>query len=123
VDSTGIGVGSQKIKLYVTGNNGCVNQKTINVTFEQNQENAGISLNVYPNPSAGVVFYEMSSDRNENFGYQVIDLNGKLLLQSDKVESQKSHSGMLDLSFLPEGMYFFKAQGDQSSTVQRIILQ
>lgn len=123
VDSTGIGVGLQKIKLYVTGNNGCVNEKTINITFEQNRDNSGISLNVYPNPSPGVVFYEMSSDRNENFRYQVLDLNGKLVLQSDKVESKKNYSGMLDLSFLPEGMYFFKADGEQTSTVQRIILQ
>jgi hypothetical protein len=76
---------TEEIAKFFTG--------TIDVTdiAEQNES----SLNLYPNPATDFIFVETQN------AVHIFDLCGKLVLQG---------CGRIDVSSLPEGMYFVKSE-------------
>ena len=80
-----------------------------------------IGLNIYPNPSEGIVNIELSNSSGANLSYGITDINGRLvnheLLGSDMQQS-------LDLSFLDKGMYMIQiySEGDRVA-YQKVVLR
>lgn len=69
-------------------------------------------MSVYPNPSTGIVFISADYDRVE-----VYDINGKY------VYTQSAYTSSIDLTTLPNGVYFVNVTKDDVSYMERIIIQ
>ena len=76
-------------------------------------DNAAASINIYPNPSNGLV-YVMNASANMN--YKVYGLNGQTLFTQEG-------GGVLDLQALPKGVYLLEVKNDDQKICKKLILQ
>ncbi|WP_127844779.1 T9SS type A sorting domain-containing protein [Psychroflexus aestuariivivens] len=74
------------------------------------------SVSIYPNPTSE--FIEISTSIETEFDVQVFDMNGKILMNLDNLNSNK-----IDLSELASGIYFVKLQSEnqRNSITKKII--
>ena len=73
-------------------------------------------LNVYPNPSNGIINIEM--DSNENYLVQVNDILGKVV-SSVNINSNTS----LNLQDLEKGIYFVTVSNDEKTETIKVIIE
>jgi hypothetical protein len=76
-------------------------------------DNAAASINIYPNPSNGLV-YVMNASAKMN--YKVYGLNGQTLFTQEG-------GGVLDLQALPKGVYLLEVKNDDQKICKKLILQ
>jgi type 1 fimbria pilin len=74
-------------------------------------------FSVIPNPSNGMI--QISGNTIANSQVHVLDITGKLLLIKD---THAANSMQLDLSDLPNGVYFIRVESASGSSVQKVIL-
>lgn len=74
-------------------------------------------INVYPNPSNGVFYYNTNDYQVQSWA--IYDLNGCVVLNSKPLKL----SGAIDLSLLPSGIYFLKAISENEILIQKLIKQ
>ena len=79
-------------------------------------EESKSSLNIYPNPSNGIINIEL--DNQDSFTIQVNDIVGKLITQKE-INSNTT----LDLKSLDTGIYFVNIYNDKESKVAKIIIE
>jgi len=68
--------------------------------------NQNSSLNLYPNPSEGVINFELLLTQNENGVIRITDLSGKLMEERNVVPT--SLTGKINTSSFANGIYFFE---------------
>ncbi len=83
----------------------------INNTFTSN------NLKIYPNPTNGQLFYEL--ENADNATIQIIDANGQLV----KVLDNLNNKGEIDLSNYAKGIYFMRLLKDDSTSIQKIVVE
>jgi hypothetical protein len=77
----------------------------------------GISLQVYPNPTTGLLFIECDQQITT---IRVFDMYGKVVQQQPVVNLNTLN---LDINSLANGMYVIEIKGDTYTKIQRIIKQ
>ena len=76
------------------------------------------TVNIYPNPTKGLLRVEISGDGENNpVSLQVYDMSGKVLVQESNVVS----STAIDLSDKPAGIYILRLTGDKEKKEWKII--
>ncbi len=75
----------------------------------------GMTINVYPNPSEGMFYY--NPDKYNVSNWTVIDINGKIVQKSNAVEK----SGIIDLTDLPVGIYMLRVVTPDNVLSQKLI--
>ncbi|TNE80701.1 MAG: T9SS type A sorting domain-containing protein [Bacteroidetes bacterium] len=75
------------------------------------------SLNIYPNPSAGV--FQIKFPQEANWDIQVMDMKGQLLFSSDVNGTEKT----LNLNHLSDGVYLIRAQSSLGISQNSICVQ
>jgi len=78
----------------------------------------GISLNIYPNPSHGVVNIDFWGVEDEIVGVELIDIAGKRL----GVFDLNLGNNTFDFSNFSKGIYFIKTMGRQSFLQQKLVI-
>jgi hypothetical protein len=73
------------------------------------------NLQLYPNPSTGLVTIKTESENQ--YALSVYDLNGKRILQRNDFQD-----GTLDLSSLSKGAYFIQVSQDNHQVAKKIVL-
>jgi len=68
------------------------------------QSNSFKPLNVYPNPTRNQINIEGGELTESRFEYEVVELNGKVLLKGEV----KDAGNKIDVSSLQNGLYFIK---------------
>lgn len=84
-------------------------------TVQDRQNPIGGTISIYPNPSDGI-FYYSTSDYNVN-SWSVFTSNGIKIKLNESVLS----SGVIDLTDIPKGVYFFVANTAEKILVQKLI--
>ena len=126
VDTTGFGYGTQAIAVEVTSEAGCVSTAEVSVEFKNCSsidEQKAISMKVYPNPGAGIFNVEMKSLVNQKVTLQLINLNGKSVLEQKDVEVSNSGVHQLNLSNFAAGVYQLVVTGNNISTSEKLIIR
>lgn len=90
---------------YLQGSNGNINagvQQSYSIIEIPSgiSEKSDVVFNVYPNPTLDILEIE-SSNKNKELKYQLIDSNGKLIIQK-KLSSEKEQ---ISLKEKPDGVY------------------
>lgn len=103
------------IKLQTTGSGTYLNPSigiSGNAALLSTSNFALNAISIYPNPSKDEIQIETSSDLKS---YQIIDLQGKIVLQN-ALENKT-----IDISGLAKGVYFIKIFSDKSSVIKKIV--
>jgi hypothetical protein len=79
------------------------------------------SVNVYPVPSKGIVFVDLSNVKSTSATISVTDITGKLVNQFDATLSGEPLS--IDLSNQQSGTYFVKVKSADQEMIRKIILE
>ena len=75
----------------------------------------GIIIQVYPNPSDGI-FY-LSTATHQMLSWRVFNFNGQMV----KSHVQRTHSGVIDLTELPKGIYILQVETIIGTQQQKLI--
>ncbi|MFC2100262.1 rhodanese-like domain-containing protein [Bacteroidota bacterium] len=78
-------------------------------------------VNVFPNPSEGLVFYKIEEMDNNKYLIELYDSTGKLLIHK-RYSSLKQSDNKFDLTSFSNGIYFIKIKGIDYSLIKRVII-
>ncbi len=124
VDTTGIGIGSTKIKVDILTQNSCFHQDSILITFAACtgiEENNVALFNCYPNPSTGNVILQHHLDASLPATVTVYDAQGSKSLELPLADL-RSQEIMLDLNSLRNGLYFICLTQDGKVSAAKLLL-
>jgi LysM repeat protein len=113
---------------YIAGNGVCPND-TANVVvivdascdFLDITEETFAGIQVYPNPTNGVVFVAASNNAG-NFSYEVTDANGRVIAEAINGVTAAATTS-IDLSKVETGVYFIQLSNATAKKVYRIVVQ
>lgn len=80
------------------------------------------SLNIYPNPSTGLVNLEYRLDQGSTVNIAVTDVVGKVVMSRDFPSASGAQHQTLDLNSLSDGMYMLKVETDHHRATRTITL-
>ena len=111
---------------YISGNGVCPDDTAGVVVTVTNcdwlsvDENAFETVNLYPNPSTGLVYIE-SSMTTASFKLEITDVNGRII----ETGSNSITNGVntVNLNSVQRGTYFFKLSSEQAEKVYRVVIQ
>lgn len=110
---------------YITGNGVCPNDTAgvvVNVTicdWLSTDEIALEEMNLYPNPSTGMVFIE--SGFSGVFTLEITDINGRKIESANNTVA--AGTSTVDLNHVQKGTYFFKLSNESAEKVYRVVIQ
>lgn len=84
------------------------------------EETDSSSLSVYPNPTSGELM--VTSYGLQVTGVEVLDINGKKQQITSKKQNIEDEM-IIDISYLPAGIYFVKIVTEQGDVVRKIVKQ
>lgn len=99
---------------------GCNSQEEVedaceSVSVEELSQNN--SLSIYPNPSSNHITIEMPTTPSQNTVLTICNLNGQQLITQPITEPQT----VVDVSELPQGVYFVKVMDDERVMVGKVV--
>lgn len=80
-----------------------------------------LELKVFPNPSSGNLFVEMTNTTNAPATLEVFGLDGRLLLTQNIATTQGTEA--INLNGLTKGMYLLKIQTAKTKVIKKIVIQ
>lgn len=110
------------VALHNCDEEGSIQEGVIAGTPGNNQ--GGISLDTYPNPSPGPINIEFTTDKEQHITLEVLDMSGRTV---KAMFSQVANAGQvyrLDFngSNLPNGMYITKLTSDSDISVKKVMI-
>jgi hypothetical protein len=84
-------------------------------------DEAAQGMLVYPNPTAGRVTLQLKQPVKGEVLINVRDAGGKLLMQERSFNYDTAQQFTVDVSGLPEGVYFVELLGDDTLVQERLI--
>lgn len=77
------------------------------------------TIHTYPNPTAQILTIDLSELQQVDL--QLIDLNGRVVFTKKSIKNSSNYT--LDMSHLPDGIYFLHVISNQKSMTQKVIKQ
>jgi hypothetical protein len=98
---------------------GCYNQDEVELACTVSVDEVQLSekLFIFPNPSSSQITIELPSVAQVNAVLTIYNMNAQQMVAS-KITEQKT---VVDISGLPEGVYFVKIIDDQNMTVGKLV--
>ncbi|MBL4715150.1 MAG: PKD domain-containing protein, partial [Bacteroidia bacterium] len=116
--------GIYSVKLTVTASNGCKNASSQSITlFAIGIEDVHRvdKIQLYPNPSSGVVNLKLENKSTEKLRYTIYNSLGQKILIEEEISSL-GNIIQLDLSSLPEGIYYFKLEKNKELVIKKLAI-
>jgi PKD repeat protein len=86
-------------------------------------EKEAVSMEVYPNPTSGLIHLTLSAEQFNNADISVIDAVGKEVYRKSGLNVNGSLTTDIDLSSQPQGIYFVTVKGDSQRISQKIFVR
>ncbi|HRX23300.1 MAG: peptidoglycan DD-metalloendopeptidase family protein [Chitinophagales bacterium] len=112
---------------FVANLKGCNNStafaETADATRQVAPESIFSELQLYPNPSMGIVNLYWPDAGMEQAALRVLNQRGEIVYQSNISSSDGLMATVLDLQDLAKGVYMIQLTGDQQTIVRQLVLQ
>ena len=106
----------------VTGQkNGKIETVEIVVTVEDCSSNKKEEINLYPNPTRGIVNIHLPSQKNK-LKISIISLDGKLILTKEIKADTNGVFTQIDLSTMKKGVYFLRMSNENFTETKKILV-
>lgn len=119
IDTSGVGVGQVVYSVVVSnaGNSANASTRVIwqNCTSLLHYQEQFIDVNVFPNPTNGIIIIDMPND--------IIDFELRLYNSSGKLVIQRKNQYQLNVSECAEGLYFIHVLIKGSSIMRKLIIR
>lgn len=108
--SSSVGVKLSAIPIVIPiGNNNCVYDSLGNLnctggTTNITQADNNLDFNLYPNPAANAIYFQLEGISNQNIDYEIYNVSGNLI----KSGMIKAGKGQISLDSYKNGSYLFK---------------
>jgi hypothetical protein len=89
--------------------------------IKNNQENS--TINIYPNPTIGVLNIEINNIDKQGLEIEILDITGKFIYQKEYSGITAQFTEQIDLSGYSKGIYFVKIRQDNSVDVGKIVVK
>jgi hypothetical protein len=126
VDSTGTGLLSKKIMVFVTDINGCIGKDSVNIGFKVCggiEELEGVSLQIYPNPNNGIFTLEIGSQKPELMDITILSQKGETVYLLHEIKVNGVLTEKVNLSMLPQGTYLVQLSNSLGKIIRKIVIQ
>lgn len=82
-----------------------------------------VRFNIFPNPSKGLVFFNIDSESKlSNASLVIIDVMGKKVFELENLERILVSNYPVDLSRLSDGIYFISVRIEDRKTTHKLII-
>ncbi|KAB2805441.1 T9SS type A sorting domain-containing protein [Phaeocystidibacter luteus] len=111
--------------VYVTAYNDCGSTTqafgflVVGISVEESA--FGSSLNIFPNPSTGVITLSFELGNQAEVSVNVVNALGQHIMEIE-LGDVNSYEGQIDLSHLPKGVYILQVNADAATVTQRVTL-
>jgi len=95
---------------------------TVKNTLGVSEMNA-YNISVYPNPNNGIFSLVLNTGDQTNVNIRIYNVLGSIVYSEGNVNIFNKLTKTLDLSSLPGGIYHLRVDGDQGSSIKRIIIE
>lgn len=117
-------VGDHNVALRVTDGEGSENQNfviTVDFVYGTKEVSSGENILIYPNPSDGRFFIELSKEFEEEIILEILDPMGKVLVQKE-FPPYFLISEAFSLEDQPGGIYFIRVYSSTFQTLEKLIM-
>ena len=93
-----------------------------NITSTENylSENK-LSLNIYPNPVHSILSINSKDSKVNQYSYKLRNVFGQIILNKNEKFIREFLLETIDLSFLPNGLYFLETMVDGHRNIDKIV--
>jgi hypothetical protein len=85
-------------------------------------ENAGIDLRLYPNPTAGDAILAFELPENQEYNLQVVDMTGRIVISQKQDGVQGENNTLLESNNWPSGVYLIRIESDGLQAQKRLVV-
>jgi hypothetical protein len=114
-----------KTTVEVTAEDGTTS-KTYNVNFTVttsiNEQNLDGIIELYPNPTNGIINISIDNDKYSEGRLEVFNSISNLVY-IEEIQSSEKSVYKIDLSNLPKGIFFVKISNDEGTNVKKVIIK
>lgn len=93
------------------------------MSIEDKKEVKNFELLVYPNPSSNIIYYQLDGVDDKKAIINLFDVTGRLLIVKEDTITDNKLSGLLDLTWLPKGIYLLKVNTSKTSFTKKVVLE
>jgi hypothetical protein len=86
-------------------------------------QSKGFTFQMSPNPAKDVLHYQMTANESRSFELRVTDMVGRVWIQKNIGDVKGGFEENMDVSTLPNGLYFFNINDGLHQTIQRFAKQ
>lgn len=122
---TEAGVGEHVVTYTYTDTDGCENSADYTITVDECTgigENKAVGLELFPNPTSGILNINISADEFNNAVLKVINVLGKVVYKQTGLNINGNYSVRVDLSSQPDGIYFVMINGENQKITRKVFL-
>jgi len=126
VDSAGIGLNQEMIRVIVTGTNDCAGKDSVLVSFKLCggiEELSGVDMQVFPNPNTGTFTVEFTTIKPEILDISILTPSGTMVFSRSGVKVPGTVTEKFDLSQLANGTYLLQVSDGSAKMLRRIVIQ
>ncbi len=115
--------------VAVTVSNACGNAtKTQNVALNCRQIESAVDqiekkMSIYPNPATNILHLEFENAAKENISFQLIDISGRMVMESITDASKGFNHKTIDLSPFSKGVYTLLVKTSQENKMVRVLIE
>jgi len=78
-------------------------------------------LNVYPNPTDGIINFEVSGLTEQAFTLRVMNVYGQVLFSGNLNSNDGSYTNSINLTYLPGGVYYVSIRTEKQHIIRKIV--
>lgn len=93
------------------------------IVTSNHKDQMGQRFYIYPNPAQGVLFIELSSQKDETIAYELTDLNGRMVYNGNAAVESGLFKTSLELAKFSAGVYFFKMKTSNETYNRKIVIE
>ncbi len=126
VDSSGIGLHVQMVRVFVTDNSGCMGKDSVLVSFKVCggiEELAGVNIRVFPNPNNGIFTLGLSTLKHEKLDVSILAQSGETVYTRPGLDVTGTAAEKIDVSRLSQGTYLLKVSNGSGQVLLKFVIQ